>query len=129
AQRDQADRGDDADEIGGNGENLVDEELGDLDEDIHGGPPGDEGRGAGERAGAAPADGSDGVDAAQGRVDLRLRGEVLDDLDAHPDLGQGVRDRAGGEDRIGVLRPALRRDGVRGLHVQVRGPAPAVQDL
>src|SRR5699024_938756 len=72
---------------------------------------------------------SDGIETSQGGVDLRLRGEILDHLDGHTDVAEGLRDRPGGQDDVRILGPALGGDGVGGLDAQVRRPAPAVQDL
>src|SRR5690625_5710318 len=40
---------------------------------------------------------SDGIETSQGGVDLRLRGEILDHLDGHTDVAEGLRDRPGGQ--------------------------------
>src|SRR5699024_6158398 len=72
---------------------------------------------------------SDGIETSQGGVDLRLRAEVLDHLDGHADVAEGLRDRPGGQDDVGILGPALGGDGVGGLDAQVRRPAAAVQAL
>ena len=50
-------------------------------------------------------------------------------MDGNADIAKRCGNFAGGEKEIRLARTPLGGDGVRGLYIQVRSPAPFVQDL
>ena len=53
----------------------------------------------------------------------------MNDVDGNADVAKRCCDFAGGEQEICLARTTLGGDGVRGFYIQVRSPAPFIEDL